>query len=173
MVSVGPTSPIVLILIFGTAAGCLVALTRARWLAVKIAAGGFALLLATFGGVVGVNDYYGYYQTWGAAYTDLTGQGVAVHVSAADYERIGPGVTRVLHGSVQQVVITGRLSHLHRTGYVYLPPQYYEPEYRDVRFPVVELIPGTPGHASDWFVVLHINQIADQLIAEHRIGPMI
>ena len=43
-----------------------------------------AFLPAMAFGVLAVNKYYGYYQTWGAAINDFTNQG-AVYVYAGDH----------------------------------------------------------------------------------------
>lgn len=44
----------------------------------------------------------------------------------------------------------GGRSGINRPGAVFLPPQYFDPALRDVRFPVVELITGAPGSPSVW-----------------------
>ena len=162
-----------LVFIFLLAGASVVAAVVLRWIAVKVTAGFLALVLAAFGGVVGVNDYFGYYQSWGAAYSDLTGQTFAVHASEGRYSQAALHVDGVPRGSVHLVTLTGAKTHISRTGYIYLPPQYSDPAYRTVRFPVLELLPGMPGSPADWFDVMHINDVMDQLIATHRVGPMI
>ncbi|UQX88323.1 esterase family protein [Jatrophihabitans telluris] len=168
-----PTSPFVLVLIFGAAIGCLVALVLLRWIAVKVVAGALALGLATFGGIVGVNDYFGYYQSWHDAITDLSGRSLSTggaRTLAQSASQSTPGIPR---GRIERVTITGAASKMTRIAYVYLPPQYDQPAYRRTRFPVVELLHGTPGRAADWIVSLHANTLVDRLIATRQMGPVI
>ena len=167
----GPTSPVVLVLLLGAAVALLVALVRVRWLAVKLAAGGAALVMAMTSGLVVVNDYYGYYQTWGDAFHDFSGGTTAPDAFLGTVAaRHG---TTIESGSVQAVDLTGALSGVDRGGYVYLPPQYDNPSYRSVRFPMVELLPGSPGRPEDWLTVLHIARTMDKLIATRQLGPMV
>ncbi|MFC5528844.1 alpha/beta hydrolase [Cohnella yongneupensis] len=52
---------------------------------------------------------------------------------------------------------------------VYLPPGYSE----DVRYPVLYMLYGYGGNHDSWFTYLNINTVADQLIQEDRIHPVI
>jgi len=136
-------------------------------------------------GVLAVNRYYGYYQTWGALVADLTDKGV----SAAD------GVPRVSFGSGDEpatldgsrgqliaaqrqgylldLMVTGPGSGLTRAVYVYLPPQYFQPAYRGYRFPAVELIHGQPGRPADWITVVGVTAAFDRLLAAHAARPAV
>jgi S-formylglutathione hydrolase FrmB len=59
-----PTSPLVEVLIFGAAIALLILLVKIPVVLPRIAVGAFALTLAMSGGVVAVNDYFGYYRSW-------------------------------------------------------------------------------------------------------------
>ena len=74
---------------------------------------------------------------------------------------------------MQQLTLSGTVSHISRVGYVYLPPQYYLPAYRAVRFPVLELLHGTPGTPANWLIQLRVPHLMDKLIAAHEMGPMV
>jgi len=76
-------------------------------------------------------------------------------------------------GTLVALVLAGRRSHLHRTGLVWLPPQYGQPAYARTRFPVVELIPGSPGQPADWVAHLHVDRALAALTASGRIRPMV
>ncbi len=76
-------------------------------------------------------------------------------------------------GTLVAVSLVGRRSHITRPGLVWLPPQYREQAYATTRFPVVELIPGTPGQPQDWIAHLHVDRVLAALTAAGRIGPMV
>ena len=57
--------------------------------------------------------------------------------------------------------------------YVWLPPQYNDPEYAHVNFPVVELLPGTPGTPQTWFGTMRAKEEMQKLMGEGKAKPMI
>jgi enterochelin esterase-like enzyme len=69
--------------------------------------------------------------------------------------------------------VTGQRSHLSRTVYVYLPPQYFQPAYRAYRFPAIELIHGHPGMPQDWITVLGVTHTLHRLLADQRAQPAV
>jgi enterochelin esterase-like enzyme len=131
-----------------------------------------------------VNKYYDYYQTWGAALSDLTGQG------AQDIPKIaagGLGGTSGLGAGMDQVdlvearqigylfqtTVTGPRSHISRTVYVYLPPQYFQPAYKHYRFPGIELLHGSPGNPQTWVTVLGLIPTYLGLLNAHKADPAV
>ncbi|WP_327294552.1 MULTISPECIES: alpha/beta hydrolase-fold protein [unclassified Streptomyces] len=134
---------------------------------------------------VAVNNANGLYDNWG----DLLG--TASHVGAApdlgddgtggrsvsreprvkqtftpvDDSRMGAGV-RVTH-------LTGRVSGADGEVYVWLPPQYSDPAFKAKDFPVVEILPGYPGSAKDWFTNLDVNRQLQPLMAKGEVKPFI
>jgi enterochelin esterase-like enzyme len=166
---VEPDSIVLLIVVFGLAVGCVVAVGVLRPIWIKLPAGALAMVLCASGGIAVVNDYYGYYTTWGQLSTDLTGSYQPFSTSIAG--------SRTVHGlpagRVESLTFAGAQSGITRGGLVYLPPQYYEPAYRNVRFPVVELLHGTPGTPSNWVVNLGIAKTMEHLLVEHQLGPMV
>jgi S-formylglutathione hydrolase FrmB len=165
-----PTSPFLLALLLIGAAGSIgYAIFRLRRWWTRVTAAAVGVVLAMTSGVAIVNDFYGYYQTWSALRADFLGD-------APDLGRTAPAhhsTTVVDTGRVQQVKLSGPASHISRAGYVYLPPQYYLPAYRAVRFPVLELLHGTPGTPSNWLVQLRVPQLVDRLIAAREMGPTV
>lgn len=57
--------------------------------------------------------------------------------------------------------------------YVYLPAGYTDPRNAGVRYPVVYLIHGYPGQATDWLVAGRAQQAADLIERDGLTGPMI
>lgn len=166
-----PTSPLVVIVLFAVAAGFLVLVVRARHLVTKIVSGAAVIAVSLFTGAVLVNDSFGYYTTWSAAYTDSFGG--AQRAPAVTVDTRKPGVIDTPNGQLVTVNMPGHASHINRHGYVYLPPQYNLSRYRHIRFPVVMLLHGTPGGPWNWREQLHIAATIDSMMARRDIGPMV
>ncbi|MEV4440228.1 alpha/beta hydrolase-fold protein [Streptomyces sp. NPDC049577] len=79
--------------------------------------------------------------------------------------RMGPGV--------RQTELKGRISGVEGEVYVWLPPQYDDPAYRDRTFPVVEVLPGFPGSAKAWFGSLNVNTQLKPLMTKGEVAPFI
>jgi enterochelin esterase-like enzyme len=89
------------------------------------------------------------------------------HPGGAPRRVVPPG--RVVAGTLASPAIGGR----GRPYYIYLPPGYDLPALRQVRYPVVYLLHGSPGQARDWYAGGKINRVADHLIASCRLAPTI
>ena len=83
----------------------------------------------------------------------------------------GPGMHAA--GGVRVTQLKGRVSGVDAEVYVWLPPQYDEPAYRDTKFPVVELLSGYPGSAKAWFGSLHVHEQLEPLMRSGRIAPFV
>ncbi len=157
----------------------------------RLLAACLAFLPAMLFGVIAVNKYYGYYQTWGAALADLTSQGAATGnttpppgiVTAGSLTRTGQFSTLTRsdtylklaeqQGYQLHLLLAGPRSHITRSVYVYLPPEYFQPGYQDYRFPVLELIHGQPGEPQDWINVVGITATLDRLVSQGRAKPVV
>ena len=165
-----PDSTFLVVLLLVISSGLVYAAIRFRPLAAKIASGTGALAIAAVAGMVAVNVYYGYYQTWSQLSSDFSGS-YSSFTTPARGGRTGHGAN--LHGRMQTVLFPGAASGISRTGYVYLPPQYFQAKYAHVRFPVLELLHGSPGSPANWIVQINVAGIMDRLLSQHRAGPMI
>jgi enterochelin esterase-like enzyme len=165
-----PDSIFLVILLLAAAGGLVFAAVRVRWLAVKIATAALALAFAAVSGIAMVNDYYGYYQTWSQLASDFSGSYPSFDATnaSADRRAVASG-----HGRMEQVRLPGAASGISRSGFVYLPPQYFEAKYAHVRFPVLELLHGSPGTPANWIVQINLAGIMDRLVAHDLAGPMI
>ncbi|MFJ6695984.1 alpha/beta hydrolase [Streptomyces sp. NPDC091272] len=172
-----------------------VVLPLALWARVRgpaVARGLVRLLMLVFAQVtaitvvfVAVNNANGLYDSWedllgttdraGAA-VDLGPDGTggqklagrpreAARFGPVDDARMGPGV-RVTE-------LRGRISGVTGEVYVWLPPQYDDPAYRDKKFPVVQLLPGYPGSAKAWFGSLEVNRQLAPLMKQGKVKPFI
>jgi hypothetical protein len=173
---------LILITIFGALACWLVV---AKQLVFRVLAACLAFLPAVAFGVAAVNKYYDYYQTWGAAFSDVTGQGPPVagppaNVAGKPGVQFGTFLGQPINiglaaqqGFTVRLGVSGPLSHLTRAVYVYLPPQYFQAGYQLYRFPVIELIHGYPGSPQDWITVLNVNASLNTLMSERQAKPAV
>ena len=166
----GPTSTVVLIAVLLASVALIVAVGSVRRVALKVTAGALALVVTLFSGAIIVNDFFAYYTSWGAAVADLTGGGNTYALTAASAELHRD---KLVYGRLLKLRLAGGTSGITRTGLVYLPPQYGESRYRSERFPVIELLHGTPGDPSVWVNVLHVTQIYSRLLEQHHMGPVV
>ncbi|AZS73664.1 esterase [Streptomyces lydicus] len=132
-----------------------------------------------------VNNANSLYDTW----DDLLGTGS--HVEAArDLGPDGMGGRQIKHepkqlqqfrpaddpkvgAGVQMTDLQGRISGVRGEVYVWLPPQYNDPAYRDKKFPVVELLPGYPGSAKSWMGSLRAAEQLMPLMQNGTVKPAI
>src|ERR1700729_2835961 len=121
---------VLLIVVFGVLMWRVLA---GRRVAFRVLAACLAFTPAMLFGVMAVNKYYGYYQTWGAAIADLTNQGtgtaprVPVNLAAGSQLARLDGSTIYLRqaqvfGYTLRLNVTGQRSAITRAVYVYLPP---------------------------------------------------
>lgn len=99
------------------------------------------------------------------------GGGSADATAATAADRIGsfhPYGSDVLHATV-----VGPRSGVRGNVYVWLPPQYRAAAYAHTRFPVVELLPGTPGLPQAWFRSMRVQKEMGTLMAQGKVAPMI
>ena len=180
-----PESPALfalLIAIFGVLMWRMLATRRSAF---RVLAACLAFVPAMAFGVLAVNKYYGYYQTWGAMAADLTQQGPSAASGVPDVELAADSRSGTLDGSrshlkaaqrqgyLIRTTVTGRHSGITRVVYVYLPPQYFQPAYRAYRFPVIELIHGQPGMPQDWITVVGVTHAFDRLLAHRLAQPAV
>jgi enterochelin esterase-like enzyme len=173
---------VLLIVIFGALIWRALASHRAAF---RVLAGCLAFVPAMAFGILGVNKYYDYYQTWGALLADFTSQGVdaapqvpmVTFASGPQPATLDGSRSQLLQaqqqGYLMRLMVTGPSSHLTRVVYVYLPPQYFEPAYGKYRFPVIELIHGQPGEPQDWITVVGVTRTFDTLLEDQAAQPAV
>jgi enterochelin esterase-like enzyme len=157
-------------------AGLLVWVAVAKQVVFRVLAACLAFIPAMVFGVAAVNKFYDYYQTWGGAVSDLTGGGNTIPKYAVagagsnkqfdkDIGRVTSSAEEAQVGYLFQTTVTG--SHITRDVYVYLPPQYFQKAYQDYRFPVIELLHGSPGDPEAWVAVMGIIPTFLNLLEAH------
>ena len=180
-----PQSPALFVLLIATFGVLMWRMLVTRRAAFRVFAACLAFVPAMVFGVLAVNKYYGYYQTWGAMTADLTQQGASAASGVPDVKLAADSRSGTLDGSrsylktaqrrgyLMRLTVTGPRSHLSRAVYVYLPPQYFRPAYRAYRFPAIELIHGQPGVPQDWITVVGVTHAYDRLLADKLARPAV
>jgi enterochelin esterase-like enzyme len=134
-----------------------------------------------------VNNANSLYDNW----SDLFGTGNHVQ-QAADLGKDGTGGIQIkalpkvhqtftaadgpaMHsaGGVRVTQLKGQVSGVDAEVYVWLPPQYNDPAYKDKKFPVVELLSGYPGSAKAWFGSLKVHEQLLPLMKNGQVEPFI
>ncbi|MGW2490653.1 alpha/beta hydrolase [Streptomyces sp. NPDC001606] len=162
-------------------------LARQSW---RTVTGRVGLLLATQLALfaclgLAVNQAFGFYASWGDLLGTETDQGVVVDHSA-NGSTGGPvqvvstasvpgqsGSRPEAGGEIQKVDIVGRKSHIVTPAYVYLPPEYFQPQYRTRTFPAAVVLTGYPGTAQALVDKLRYPHTAQQLAKDGKMQPMI
>jgi enterochelin esterase-like enzyme len=172
-----------LLLAFG---GLITWVALAKQVVFRVIAACLAFVPAMVFGIFAVNKYYDYYQTWGALYSDLSGQATSIpHLTAAGLGKDTAGSLKSLiggsndsqmdaqYGLLFSADIGGRRTHISRTAYVYLPPQYFQKAYANYRFPAIELLHGSPGLPSAWVNVMNVVPIYLNAMASGKAKPAV
>jgi len=173
---------VLLLVIFGV---LMWRIAAARRVVYRVLAAGLAFVTAMLFGVLGVNKYYGYYQTWGSMMADLGSQSVNAASTVPDIELASGSRAGTLDGShghlvlaqqqgdLLRLTVTGQRSRITRAVYVYLPPQYFQPAYQSYRFPAIELIHGQPGEPQDWITVAGVTRNFERLLLDKLAQPAV
>lgn len=159
---------------------------------VPAVAGRVVLMLATqvmlFASVgLAANQAFGFYASWADLFGKETNQGVVVdhatgpdrgalsaQLQVLDLQRVdGRSGSPQRNGQIQKVSVIGRTTHIVSPAYVYLPPEYFQPQYRARTFPVAVVLTGYPGTAEALVDKLHYPRTARGLAQQGKAQPMI
>ncbi|MEU1334033.1 alpha/beta hydrolase-fold protein [Streptomyces sp. NPDC005865] len=161
-------------------------LARRSWKAIT---GRVGLLIATqlaiFASVgLAANQAFGFYATWADLFGQETAPGLVVDhdpakgagpVKVVDTQTVNvPGGSRpVSGGQIQKIEVSGDRSKIASPAYVYLPPEYFQPQYKNRKFPAAVALTGYPGTAEALIKGLHYPQTAHKQAADGKMQPMI
>ncbi|MGW3494053.1 alpha/beta hydrolase [Streptomyces sp. NPDC001020] len=162
-------------------------LARRNWWAVGGRIGLlFVTQLAIFASVgLAANQAFGFYASWADLFGQESGQGVVVDHNAAGSSagplqvidtqqvNVAGGARPQVGGQIQKVDVVGRTTHIASPAYVYLPPEYFQPQYRTRTFPATVVLTGYPGTAQALIKGLHYPQTAHELAKTGKMQPMI
>ncbi|MFC5180277.1 alpha/beta hydrolase [Actinomadura harenae] len=171
----GPQSMLVLLLLVVAVGGLAYVLARqGPPLMLRIGAGVLAFALSSVFGMALVNRFYDYYQTWGDLVDDLAGHHPGVQaLPPGGGKNLKTGGVPAKDGLLVTTTFAGSKSKISREGLVYLPPQYFQSQYASARFPVLELLHGSPGEPEDWQRGLHVTSTFTSMLNRHEAKPAI
>jgi enterochelin esterase-like enzyme len=128
-----------------------------------------------------INNTYYFYSSW----SDLLGTSAAatqaspgtVPTSTTEELRqiaaAGNAHSTDTEGALVDQTISDPISGLSSTAIIYLPPQYFQPQYAHTRFPVALVMPGYPGAPRIYLSRLPIPQIMRAEVTAGRAQPFI
>ncbi|MGW2893721.1 alpha/beta hydrolase [Streptomyces sp. NPDC001212] len=162
-------------------------LARGTWRAVT---GRVSILLATQVAIfacvgLAANQAFGFYASWADLFGQENAPGVVMDNSAhgrtggplqvigTQQVRLDNGDRPDVSGQIQQVGIVGRTTHIASPAFVYLPPEYFQPQYRTRTFPAAVVLTGYPGTAQSLISKLRYPHTAQELARTGRMQPMI
>ncbi|MEV8071257.1 alpha/beta hydrolase-fold protein [Streptomyces sp. NPDC085995] len=162
-------------------------LARRNWLAVS---GRVGILLATQTAIfacvgLAANQAFGFYASWADLFGQETDQGVVMdhapgggpagplQVVGTQQVQAANGTRPQLTGQIQKVDIVGRTTHIASPAFIYLPPEYFQPQYRTRTFPATVVLTGYPGTAQALISKLDYPRTAQSLAKKGRMQPMI
>ncbi|WP_158588124.1 alpha/beta hydrolase [Actinomadura logoneensis] len=171
----GPQSMLVLLLMVAAVGGLAYVLARqGPHVGLRIGAGVLAFALSSVFGMALVNRFYDYYQTWGDLVDDLAGRHPGVQaLPPGGGKNLKTGGAPARDGLLVTTALAGSKSRISREGLVYLPPQYFQARYASARFPVLELLHGSPGEPEDWQRGLHVTTTFRSMVDRHQARPSI
>ncbi|MFF1452865.1 alpha/beta hydrolase [Streptomyces sp. NPDC058274] len=145
-----------------------------------------ATQVAVFASIgLSANQAFGFYASWADLFGQESGQGVVVdhntggagggplQVVDTQQVNVSGGARPQIGGQVQKVDIVGRTTHIATPAYVYLPPEYFQPQYRTRTFPAAAVLTGYPGTAEALIKGLHYPQTAHEMAKNGKMQPMI
>lgn len=144
-----------------------------------VVAAQLAAVVAVFGVV---NSQYGFYPTWGSlagqvgSAAPISGTTVGVHTTPLRLDqRVPRGLVEppTNFGRYVLSTVAGGISHFRQRVNVWLPPQYADPRYRAVRFPVVMVLGGAYSGDTSVYNRLNFARLATTAIQTRRVAPFI
>ncbi|MCJ0873974.1 esterase family protein [Streptomyces sp. AP-93] len=149
--------------------------------------GRIALLLATqlalFAAIgLGANKSFLFYGSWADLFGQETSIGKVVDhsMSSADIKVVDKqqldvpgGAKPPVGGQILKVAITGQKSKITTTGFVWLPPEYFQPQHKDQNFPASIVLTGYPGMAENLIKGLDYPMTAFRQAKTGKMKPMI
>ncbi|MCX4527293.1 MULTISPECIES: esterase family protein [unclassified Streptomyces] len=149
--------------------------------------GRIGLLLATqlalFSAVgLAANKSFLFYGSWADLFGQETSMGKVVDhsmsskdIKVVDKQKLdvpGGGKPQV-GGQILKVAITGEKSKITSPGYVWLPPEYFQPQHKHQNFPAAIVLTGYPGTAENLIKGLNYPMTAFKQAKQGKMKPMI
>ncbi|WP_370420447.1 alpha/beta hydrolase [Streptomyces sp. QH1-20] len=128
------------------------------------------------------NQSFGFYGSWADLFGQVKSEGVVVDHSATGkrVQVIGTQAVKVprgdvprVGGKIEKINIAGVESKINGPAYVYLPPEYFQPEYAKKNFPASVVLTGYPGTSEALIKGLDYPVRAHKLAKAKKMQPTI
>lgn len=138
------------------------------------------LLLAAI--ALQANASFGFYASWADLFgvsqppgvvIDEARTGERITVTGSQHVNVPEGAVPAEGGRIEKVTITGPISKISSPAYVYLPPEYFQPERASRVFPAALVLAGYPGTPEALVKGLKYPQTAHELISAGTMQPTI
>ncbi|MDH6139480.1 MULTISPECIES: alpha/beta hydrolase [Kitasatospora] len=171
----------------------LLAFVATIWLWPKLGGKGWKAMLGRLGAFFGTqvlvlvamgliaNSYFGFYTSWTDLLGTAGGPGTVVDHKPSNalsvtgeqkvYSTQGSAPER--SGLIQKINLTGAQSGLSTSGYVYLPPQYFQAGYAKQQFPMALVLTGYPGTAEKLITLMQWPTTTLQAIQDKKLPPTV
>lgn len=140
-----------------------------------------------------VNSYFIFYATWGDLFGNEPPAQVSVTRDSARHpaqitadrtkEPLSRSTARIWgkekqrdplkYGKLEDIKIPGARTGFDQQAYVLLPPEYFQPQYAQRRFPVVVMLTGYPGSNKSLIRLLKLPDWVQKLHGKGRLQPTI
>ncbi|MEU7133160.1 alpha/beta hydrolase-fold protein [Streptomyces sp. NPDC046261] len=128
------------------------------------------------------NQSFGFYGSWADLFGQVKNEGVVVDHSAgakrvqvvsAQAVKVPRGDVPRVGGKIEKINVSGVDSKISGPAYVYLPPEYFQPEYAKKNFPASVVLTGFPGTAEALIKGLDYPVRAHKLAKAKQMQPTI
>ncbi|MEU8824420.1 alpha/beta hydrolase-fold protein [Streptomyces sp. NPDC048636] len=128
------------------------------------------------------NQSFGFYGSWADLFGTEDEMGVVVNhdtpgnrvrVTETRQMNVDGGSAPKVAGRIEKVKIQGPVSRIASPAYIYLPPEYFKPEYAKRKFPAALVLTGYPGTTEALINGLKYPQNAHKLVKNGRMQPTI
>ncbi|MET8177380.1 alpha/beta hydrolase-fold protein [Streptomyces sp. NPDC005336] len=164
------------------------------WLWPRLAGRGVTLVLGRVGMLLATqltvfaafglfaNQSFGFYGSWSDLFgtenepgvvVDHDTPGTRVRVTDTRHMTMDGGSAPRVAGRIEKVNIQGPVSGIASPAYIYLPPEYFQPEYAKRAFPAALVLTGYPGTTEALINGLKYPQNSHKLVKEGKMQPII
>ncbi|MFE5870549.1 alpha/beta hydrolase [Streptomyces roseifaciens] len=128
------------------------------------------------------NQSFGFYGSWADLFGQVKEEGVIVDHSAGGKRvqvvntqavKVPRGNVPRVGGKIEKIQVAGVESKINGPAYVYLPPEYFQPEYANRKFPASVVLTGYPGTAEALIKGLDYPVRAHKLSKDKKMQPTV
>ncbi|MFI7309458.1 alpha/beta hydrolase [Streptomyces hygroscopicus] len=181
-------------IVIAAAVAALLLFAATVWLWPRLAGRGVVPVLGRVGLLLGTqltvfmafglfaNQSFGFYGSWSDLFgtqdepgvvVDHDTPGTRVRVTDTRHLAVAGSSSPEVAGRIEKVNIQGPVSGIASPAYVYLPPEYFQPEYARRTFPAALVLTGYPGTTEALINGLKYPQNAHKLVSSGKMQPMV